>query len=283
MLLKIDNLQKNYKDFQLNCSLEVKKGRITGVIGANGAGKTTTFKAVLGLISFDGGSIELLGKDVSEITKDDKRMLGTVMAENGFSTTLKIREIAAIMAAMYPKFQKELFLQKCMNYQLPLDKAVKEFSTGMKAKLKVLIAMSYEAEFLILDEPTVGLDYLTRNELLDEMREYMNGENRGILISSHISSDLETICDDLYFLQGGKILLHEETDKILSEYGILKLQKEQYEKVSKEYVLYEMKTSFCYELLTNERAFYQDNYPEIVIEKGSIDRVNVFLMKGAPV
>ena len=227
MLLKIDNLQKNYKDFQLNCSLEVLKGRVTGVIGANGAGKTKTFKAVLGLISFDGGKIKVFGKEVSELSKDDKRAIGTVMAENGFSTMLKIKEIVAIMDAMYPKFQKEAFLQKCQKYQLPTDKPVKEFSTGMKAKLKVLIAMSYEAELLILDEPTVGLDYLTRNELLDEMREYMNNENRGILISSHISGDLESICDDLYFLQGGKILLHEETDKILSKYGILKLNEEQ--------------------------------------------------------
>ncbi len=280
MLLKIDNLQKNYKDFQLNCSLEVLKGRVTGVIGANGAGKTKTFKAVLGLISFDGGKIKVFGKEVSELSKDDKRAIGTVMAENGFSTMLKIKEIVAIMDAMYPKFQKEAFLQKCQKYQLPTDKPVKEFSTGMKAKLKVLIAMSYEAELLILDEPTVGLDYLTRNELLDEMREYMNNENRGILISSHISGDLESICDDLYFLQGGKILLHEETDKILSEYGVLKVNEEQYAKMTKAHILYEMKTSFGYELLTNDRAFYQDNYPEIIIEKGTIDQVNVFLMKG---
>lgn len=283
MLLKIDNLQKNYKDFQLNCSMEAVEGRVTGVIGANGAGKTTTFKALLGLIAFDSGKIELFGKDVKEITKEDKRMIGTVMAENGFCTMLKLKEIANIMEAMYPKFCKDEFLQKCRKYDLPLDKMVKEFSTGMKAKLKVLIAMSYQARLLILDEPTVGLDYLTRNELLDEIREYMNTENRGILISSHISGDLESICDDLYFLHKGKILLHEETDKILSNYGVLKVSTEQYEKLKKEKILYEMKTPFGYELLTNSRAFYQDNYPELVVEKGSIDGVNTFLMKGVAV
>lgn len=280
MLLKIDGLKKNYGDFHLDCSLEVKKGRITGIIGANGAGKTTTFKAILGLIRPDGGSVKVLGKDFSEITKEDKACIGTVMAENGFSSMLKVNEIASIMDALYTKFQKEVFFEKCEHFQLPLNKPVKDFSTGMKAKLKVILAMSYEASLLILDEPTVGLDYLTRNELLDEMRDYMEQEDRGILISSHISEDLESICDDLYFLSKGTILLHEDTDKILSDYGVLKLSAEQYDALDKRFVSYLRKNTYGYELLTANRQFYADNYPELVLEKGSIDQVNVFLMKG---
>lgn len=280
MLLKIDGLKKNYGDFHLDCSLEVKKGRITGIIGANGAGKTTTFKAILGLIRPDGGSVKVLGKDFSEITKEDKACIGTVMAENGFSSMLKVNEIASIMDALYTKFQKEVFFEKCEHFQLPLNKPVKDFSTGMKAKLKVILAMSYEASLLILDEPTVGLDYLTRNELLDEMRDYMELEDRGMLISSHISEDLESICDDLYFLSKGTILLHEDTDKILSDYGVLKLSEEQYDALDKRFVSYLRKNTYGYELLTANRQFYADNYPELVLEKGSIDQVNVFLMKG---
>ena len=280
MLLKIDGLKKNYGDFHLDCSLEVKKGRITGIIGANGAGKTTTFKAILGLIRPDGGSVKVLGKDFSEITKEDKACIGTVMAENGFSSMLKVNEIASIMDALYTKFQKEVFFEKCEHFQLPLNKPVKDFSTGMKAKLKVILAMSYEASLLILDEPTVGLDYLTRNELLDEMRDYLEQEDRGILISSHISEDLESICDDLYFLSKGTILLHEDTDKILSDYGVLKLSEEQYDALDKRFVSYLRKNTYGYELLTANRQFYADNYPELVLEKGSIDQVNVFLMKG---
>lgn len=280
MLLKIDGLKKNYGDFHLDCSLEVKKGRITGIIGANGAGKTTTFKAILGLIRPDEGSVKVLGKDFSEITKEDKACIGTVMAENGFSSMLKVNEIASIMDALYPKFQKKDFLEKCEHFQLPLNKPVKDFSTGMKAKLKVILAMSYEASLLILDEPTVGLDYLTRNELLDQMRDYMEQEDRGILISSHISEDLESICDDLYFLSKGTILLHEDTDKILSDYGVLKLSEEQYDALDKRFVSYLRKNTYGYELLTANRQFYADNYPELVLEKGSIDQVYVFLMKG---
>lgn len=280
MLLKVNGLEKSYGDFHLNCSLEVPKGRVTGVIGGNGAGKTTTFKSILGLVFPDAGKIELFGKEIAEISREDKAKIGTVMAETGFSTMLRIKEIVEVMNAMYPAFQKEKFLEKCRYYQLPLDKKIKDFSTGMKAKLKVLLAMSYDAGLLILDEPTVGLDYLTRNELLDEMRNYMENEERGILISSHISEDLETICDDLYFLHRGKILLHEETDKILSNYGVLKVSQEQAESLDKRWIIYRKKTSFGYEFLTNCRQFYAENYPEIVLEKGSIDQTQVFLMKG---
>lgn len=283
MLLKINGLRKDYQDFQLNCSLEVHEGRVTGLIGANGAGKSTTFKAVLGLIYPDGGTIELFGKKLSEVTKEDKFQIGTVMAEKGFSTMLKVKDITAVMGAMYPKFDKERFLEKCQHYQLPLDKPLKDFSTGMKAKLKVLVAMSYDAKLLILDEPTVGLDYMTRNELIDEMKDYMEAEDHAILISSHISSDLEGICDDLYFLHDGKILLHEDTDKILSDYGVLKVTEEQFQTLENTYVSYQMKTAFGYELLTKERQFYAENYPELVVERGSIDQVILFLTKGVAV
>lgn len=283
MLLKIDGLKKNYKDFSLNCSLQVEKGRVTGVIGANGAGKTTTFKAILGLIFPDGGSIEIFGKDISKITKEEKMQIGTVLAEIGFSSQLKVKDIVGIMKAMYPKFDEERFLKKCEHYKIPQDKLMKEFSTGTRAKLRMLIAMSYEAKLLILDEPTLGLDYMTRNEIIDEMRDFMENEENGILISSHISSDLEGICDDLYFLLDGKIRLHEDTDKILSDYGVLKVNKEQYEKLEQKYVLFNIQTEYGFEVLTSEKQYYADNYPDCVIEKGSVDQVIRFITKGVAV
>lgn len=283
MLLKIDGLKKSYKGFSLDCSMQVQKGSVTGVIGANGAGKTTTFKAILGLIHPEGGSIELLGKDISKITKEDKMQIGTVLAEIGFSTQLKVKDIVGIMKAMYPKFDEERFLKKCEHYKIPQDKLLKDFSTGTRAKLRVLVAMSYDARLLILDEPTVGLDYMTRNEIIDEMRDFMENEEKGILISSHISSDLEGICDDLYFLQNGKIKLHEDTDKILSDYGVLKVSKEQQEILDKKYILYKLQTDYGFELLTNEKQYYADNYSDCVIEKGSVDQVIRFITKGVAV
>lgn len=280
MILKISNLQKNYKDFNLNCSMEIEEDRVTGLIGANGAGKSTTFKAVLGLIKPDGGTIEIFGKDLSEITPEDKRKIGTVLSESSFSVMLTVKDIVKMMGAMYPAFDKERFLNKCSHYQIPLDKQMKDFSTGMKAKLKVLVAMSYDAKLLILDEPTVGLDYLTRNALLDEMREFMEKEGKTIVLSSHISEDLEGICDDVYFLCEGKILLHEDTDKILSEYGVLKVSEEQYRTLDKSHISHKIKTNFGYELLTTDKQYYMDNYRDLIIEKGSIDLLTMFLTKG---
>ena len=283
MLLRVENVQKKYKDFELNCSLQVEEGCVTGLIGANGAGKSTLFKAVLNLIQTDDGFIEILGKDLKKQTISDKEDIGVVLAENTFSCMLTIKDIIAIMAAMYRKFDKEKFIQKCERYQLPFDKQLKEFSTGMKAKLKLLIAMSYDAKLLLLDEPTVGLDSVIRNEILDEMREYMNQDGRAILISSHISSDLEGLCDDFYFIKNGRIVLHEDTDVLLSDYATLKVSKEQYEKIEKQYILYRKEDSYGYQLLTKEKQFYIENYRDLVVEKGSIDDLMLLVTKGEAV
>lgn len=280
MLLQLDNVQKQYKDFRLNCSLQVEEGCITGIIGANGAGKSTTFKAVLGLIETDGGTIQILGKDSREITISDKQQIGVVLAESTFNDILTIQDIIPVMGAMYPAFQKEKFIRKCEQYELPVKKPLKDFSTGMKAKFKLLLAMSYEAKLLILDEPTAGLDAVVRSDLLNEMREYMKQDGRAILVSSHISSDLEGLCDDLYFIQNGKVLFHEDTDVILADYAILKVSEEQYRTLDKSYISYEMKEVFGYKLLTKEKQFYLDNYPGIVAEKGSIDEIMLIVTKG---
>lgn len=280
MILKLEHVQKKYKDFTLDCSMQVTEGCVTGLIGANGAGKSTTFKTILGLIGLDGGTIEIFGKDSRKISALDKQQIGVVLAEHTFSSLLTIKDIIPVMEAEYRNFHKERFLKKCENYNLPLDKTIKEFSTGMKAKFKLLIAMSYDAKFLILDEPTAGLDSVARSELLEELREFMNQEDRAVLISSHISSDLEGLCDDLYFLQNGRILFHEDTDVILSDYAILKVSEEQYQSLDKSHILYREKRPFGYELLTNARQFYMDNYREIVAEKGSIDDIMLIIAKG---
>ena len=280
MILRLDHVQKQYKDFGLDCSLQVAEGCVTGLIGANGAGKSTTFKAILDLIKTDGGTIEILGKDSREISVADKQQIGAVLAESTFSNVLTIKNVIPIMEAEYRSFHKDWFLQKCEYYKLPLNKPLKEFSSGMKAKFKLLVAMSHDAKLLILDEPTAGLDSVARSELLDEMREFMNKEERAILISSHISSDLEGLCDDLYFMQNGKILFHEDTDVILSDYAILKVNEEQYKALDKRYILYRDKRPFGYELLTKDRQYYLDNYREIVVEKGNIDDIMLMIAKG---
>lgn len=279
-MIQLKEVKKSYKDFELNCSLEVKKGCITGLVGQNGSGKSTTFKAILGLIQVDSGKISVFGKDVRKVTAKDKEKLGVVLADSGFSGYLTVKELIPVMNALYKKFDVAKFEENCHKYKIPLNKKIKEFSTGMKTKLKMLAALSHEAELLILDEPTSGLDVLVRDEFLELLQEYMEEGNRSVLISSHISSDLENLCDNLYMIHDGKIVFHEETDVLLNEYGILKVNEEQFAKIEKQYLLKIKRESFGYRCLTNERQFYIENYPQIVVEKGTIDEMIVLMIRG---
>ena len=279
-MLKLEHVKKNYKDFQLDCSLEVKKGCVTGLIGKNGAGKTTAFKAILGLIRTDGGEITLFDKPIETIGVKEKREIGVVLSDSGFSGYLKVKNYISFLEEMYPQFDKDGFVNACKEFRIPLDKKIKEFSTGMKRKLHLITALSHDAKFLILDEPTSGLDVIAREELLDALRTYMEKEDRAILISSHISSDLENFCDDIYMIDDGKIILHEETDKLMSDYAILKVTEAQFEILDKNCILRKKKEGFGYKLLTNNKQFYMENYPEIAIENGGIDELITMMIRG---
>ena len=184
-MIQINGLKKKYKDFTLDLTLDLPKGRVSGLVGKNGAGKSTTLKAILGLIQTDEGSVKVFGN-------------------------------------MYHSFDEEKFLDLSEKMKLPLNKQIKEFSTGMKAKLKVIAALCHKAKLLIMDEPTSGLDVEARNEVLDILREYLAQDDEvSLLISSHISSDLEGLCDDIYLIDEGRLLLHEQTDELLDKYGVI--------------------------------------------------------------
>ena len=283
-MLKINHLKKRYGSFSLDCSMEVRPGCITGLIGQNGAGKSTAFKAVLGLIYPDSGEITLLGKNRRDFSARDQENLGVVLSDSSFSGYLTVRDVMKILKHMYRSFDQGFFMERAERFQLPLDKKIKEFSTGMKAKLKVLAAVSHDARLLILDEPAAGLDVVAREELLDLLREFMErDEKRSILISSHISQDLEHLCDDLYLIHEGNILLHEETDALLSEYALLKLDQEQYRKIEKQYLLRIRRESYGFSCLTDQKQFYLENYPGITVEKGTIDEVVTMMVKGEKV
>lgn len=279
-MLKMTSVKKNYKDFTLDCTLEIKPGYVTGLVGRNGAGKTTAFKSVLGLISVDGGEIEIFGKKLSDFKSKDKEKIGVLLSDSGFSGELKVKDIIPVLSAVYSQFDKEDFLKKCKQMKLPLDKKIKEFSTGMKARLKLIIAITHNADLLILDEPTAGMDVMARESIIDMLREYMEQGERAILISSHISGDLEGLCDDIYMIDNGKIILHQDTDVILSSYGILKLRDEEYRKLDKSHILKIKKENFGISCLTDEKQFYLDNYPGIVVERGGIDSVITMMIGG---
>lgn len=280
-MLKLENAEKSYGNFHLKCSLEVAPGQITGLIGENGAGKSTTFKMILNLISADRGTIRVMGKRPEELTAEDKEQIGVVLPDSGFSEYLRIKDVAGILRQFYHTYEEEAFLEMCRHMGLPLDKKISEFSTGMKAKLKLAAAMSHEVKLLILDEPTAGLDVVARDEILETLQQYMEQHRDcAIIISSHISTDLEKICDDLYMIHQGNIILHEETDVLLSNYGILKVEEKVYPSLEKEYLLRRKRESYGYSVLTDKRQFFRENYPEMVLEKGNIDEVITMMVKG---
>ena len=284
-MIEIKNLTKTYKNFTLdNVSMKIESGRITGFIGANGAGKSTTFKAMLGLIKTDSGEVLINGKNTKDFKEEDKAKVGCVMTDSFFPDTLRIKDLAKIMKAMFKTFDEKYFLDKCNAFKLPLDKKLREFSSGMKAKIKVITALSYDTDVLILDEPTVGLDVVVREEVLDLIREYVEkNEQRSVLISSHISSDIEKLCDDIYMINDGKIVFHDDTDKLLFEYAAVKVDENEFAKLDKKYISAYRKEKYGYECLTYQKDYYLENYPETVVEKMSIDEMMMILIKGEKV
>ena len=277
-MVEINDITKNYGDFHLNVSMEIPDGTIVGIVGRNGAGKSTTIKAILGLIKLDGGQVKVFDKDVALLEAADKQQFGITMAESGFSSYFKINDVYKILKKTYKNFDEEFFLAECKRQDLPLNKKISAFSTGMKAKLKVLVAISHKARFLILDEPTAGLDIIARNEVIDMLRGYMEKQpETSMLISSHISSDLEGLCDDIYMIHNGKVLLHEDTDSILGNYAVIKVSDAAYENLDKAYFLKTKKQDYGYICLTNEKKYYLENYPDIVIENGNIDDLIIMM------
>ena len=279
-MIQINGLKKKYKDFTLDLTLDLPKGRVSGLVGKNGAGKSTTLKAILGLIQTDEGSVKVFGKDAFNLTSEEKQQLGVALSDSSFSGYLTVDAVKNILKNMYHSFDEEKFLDLSEKMKLPLNKQIKEFSTGMKAKLKVIAALSHKAKLLIMDEPTSGLDVEARNEVLDILREYLAQDDEvSLLISSHISSDLEGLCDDIYLIDEGRLLLHEQTDELLDKYGVIKVDDESFGKLEKDHILAYKKEKFGYSLFTDEKEYYRENYPDLIIENGNIDDL-ILIMTG---
>lgn len=279
-MIRMQDVRKKYGDYEFRMSMEIPHGRISGLVGKNGAGKSTAIKLMLGLAKPDSGSISVLGSAGRELSPAVKQKIGVSLAESGFSSQLSIEDMKQILSKMYREFDRQLFTKQCEKMKLPKKKKMKDFSTGMKAKLKVLTALTHNADLLILDEPTAGLDIEARNEILDLLREYVtHNEKSSILITSHIATDLESLCDDIYLIHDGKMIIHEDTDVILEQYGVLKVSEEQYEKLDQKAILKSRRESYGYACFTSDRKFYQENYPGIVVEKGGIDEL-ILMMTG---
>lgn len=228
--IKVSNLSKRYKKSSRpsldNVSLDLPQGCVIGLVGENGAGKTTLIKAITGSVKFDSGSIEVLGHDIDAASqnKTDDRFrqdIGTVLAEDSFPEIMTAGMIGNVMKSIYINWDSACYNRYLEKFGLDSKKKYKEYSRGMKMKLSIAVAMSHNAKLLLLDEATSGLDPVVRDQLLDEFNEFTRDENHSILISSHITSDLEKICDYIAFIHEGRIVMCDTKDAILDKYGIL--------------------------------------------------------------
>ena len=279
--IKVKNLNKKYEGFELkNISFEIPEGSIVGLIGENGAGKTTTIKSILNIINSE-GEIQVLGKDIKQNEKEIKSKLGVVLDDSFLSEYLTPKKINSIMKDFYNTWDKKLFEKYIKIFKLPENKMIKDFSSGMKMKLKIATAISHKPQILILDEPTSGLDPIVRNEILDIFRQFIaEDETRSILVSTHITTDLEHISDYIMFIKNGEITLNLPTSEILENYGIVKCDEKDFSKISKEDYKYYRKEKYQYEVLVKNKKMIKSKYGISTIDKASIEDIMLFYIKG---
>ncbi len=279
--IEIKDLSKKYKDFELkNINFNVPEGCIVGFVGENGAGKTTTIKSILNMTNAT-GNIQMLGRDVRLNEKEIKENIGVVLDDSFLSEYLNAKQINSIMKEFYKTWNENTYMEYIKEFKLPLDKLIKEYSSGMKMKLKIATALSHEAKILILDEPTSGLDPIIRNEILDTFRKYIEeDETRSILISTHITTDLEHISDYIVFIEKGDIILNMPTSEMLDNYGIIKCNENEFFKIDKNDFIKYRKQKYQYEVLTDNKKNVMKKYNITTIDKPTIEEIMLFYIKG---
>lgn len=280
-ILEIKNLSKKYKGFELkNVNIKLPKGMIMGFIGENGAGKTTTIKSILNIINRDSGEIKIFGLDNKENERKIKEDIGVVLDDSFLSEYLNPADINKIMKNIYKNWDEKLYFKYIEDFKLPKEKISKEYSSGMKMKLKIAVALAHHPKLLILDEPTSGLDPVARNEILDIFQEFIQDENKGIFVSSHITSDLEHIADYITFINNGEIIFTKTRDELLENYGIVKCSEEQFKKIDKkDYIKYK-KNRYEYDVLIEDKYEFKKKYDISVIDKTSLENIMLIYIKG---
>lgn len=274
--IEMKNVTKNYGGFTLdNISLSLPGGTIMGFIGENGAGKTTTIKLILDLISRDCGDIKVLGQDMKAGGKELKEHIGVVLDESCYPESLKISDVNRILKLCYKSWDEKAFFSYAQKFSLPSDKLVKEFSRGTKMKLSIAAALSHDSKLLILDEASSGLDPIVRDEILDMLLDFIQDETHSVLISSHIISDLEKICDYICFIHKGKIVFTEAKDALLEKYAILKCPEDELSEIDKSAVVGVRKNKFGAEALVM-REKIKGNF---VIDHASIEDIMLYFIK----
>lgn len=280
-IVEIKHLTKTYPGFQLNdVSMQIPAGTIMGFIGENGAGKSTTIRSILQLIHIDAGEIKVFGRDMKEYEKQNKEEIGVVLSDSMFPEAMNAVKIGKVLQQVYRNWDSQTYESYLTKFKLPVKKNIKELSTGMRMKLSIACALSHHPRLLILDEATSGLDPIIRDEILDVFLEFIGDGEHSILISSHITSDIEKAADYVTFIHEGKILLSEEKDILLEQYGVLHATPEQFASIQKTDYSGYRKSRFSIELLVKDREDIQRRFPEAIIDRATLEDIMLYTVKG---
>lgn len=281
-VIELKGVSKDYGDFKLDdVSFSVPEGSVCGFIGQNGAGKTTTIQIILDAINRDSGEVYVFGQSMDKDSAALRENIGVVFDEMGFHDFLNARQINTIMKNVYKNWNQEKYFEYLKLFSLPTKKACGSFSRGMRMKLQIATALSHNPKLLIMDEPTSGLDPIVRNEMLQIFREYVVEEDHTILLSSHITGDLEKLADEVVFIDGGKIVLKGNKDDILEKHGILRCKKDELKNISESLLVATETSSLGAEVLVNDRKAAEKLYPGMVIEPAGLEEIMIYYVNKA--
>ena len=275
----VSGLTKTYQDFVLDhVSFNVPSGSIVGLIGENGAGKSTTINAALGLIQKEDGVVSIL--DSEELDGDVKEQIGVVFDGSNYPEILSPRKLDRVMKNIYRTWDEQAYLRLLKQFSLPMDKKIKQFSKGMKMKLAISVAFSHHSRLLVLDEATSGLDPVVRDDILDMLLDFVQDEEHSILVSSHITSDLEKIADYIVFIHEGKVVFEKPKDELAEQYGIIKCGAAQFDALDKSDIISYRKMDYEWQILVSDRERMQKKYPKALVVPATIDEIMLLYVKG---
>ena len=279
--IEIKNLSKEYRDFSLkNLSLNVPQGTVLGLVGENGAGKSTLIQSLLGLIRADYEEIKILGKQLKNREKEIKEDIAVIFDVSHYNLEYTPEFIGKMLKKVYRNWDMEKYDAYLSRFGLPADKKLKKFSKGMKMKLEFAIAFSHKPRLLILDEATSGLDPVFRDEILELIREFTEEEDHTVVMSSHITSDLDKVADYIAFLHEGKLQFVKSYDELQNDYGVLHCGKDFFESLREEDIVSFKKEPYEYKVLVRNRNGILSVFPDLEMEKASVEDIMLMYVKG---
>ena len=278
-IVSIKGLNKAYDDFKLSdININIKEGKIVGIMGENGAGKTTTIKSLLNLINIDSGTINIFGLDNKKNERQIKEKISVVLDNSFLPGYYDLIDINRVMKDMQKNWNEKVFFDYCNKFKLSTNKIIKNFSKGMFIKMKIAVALSTNPKLLILDEPTSGLDPIARSDILDIFSEYVNGTNNSIFISSHITTDLEKIADSIILIDNGTILFDKTRDELLNDYLLIKCSEDEFNKLDKDKYIRYKKDRFEYKVLVDKN--FSSEYKFDNINKATLEDIMLLYTRG---